>query len=289
MNDRIILAVDDTPSNLDILATFLDDYDLIDATNGQDALEIVKQEKIDLVLLDITMPQMDGFEVCKRLKSEQKSRDIPVIFLTAHHEIEYIQKGFEVGGADYINKPFNSVELRARVKTHLQNRVYLEQIKQKQAKLAQLSITDPLTKLYNNLFFETQVKSKVQNGEPFWILFIKINNFEKINEVYGYIDTIKIVKNFARLLSAVMMKSSSIIRIYDGSFCVLLKNIQPKLVRTLFHELYTKYKKEKELAKMLNYSYSEIYIDKAMTINAILKYLQNNLRNFEQTLSPTIE
>ena len=286
MENRTILAVDDTPSNLDILADFLDDFDFIDATSGKDALEIVAQEKVDVILLDITMPEMDGFEVCKRLKSDEKTKDIPVIFLTAHQEIEYIQKGFEIGGADYINKPFNIIELRARVKTHLQNRIYLEEIKQKQAKLAQLSVTDPLTKLYNTLYFETHMRSLLQKGEPFWVIFVKINNFERINDVYGYLDTNKIIKNFAHLLTHVMLKSATIVRIYDGSFCVILKNIQQKLVRNLLHTLYMEYKKEKELAKMLNYSYSEIYVDKKMSINAILKYLQKNLKSFEQSISP---
>lgn len=283
MDKKTILAVDDTPSNLDMLADLLDAYDLIDATSGKDALEIIAEEKIDLILLDIEMPEMNGFEVCRRLKLEERTKDIPIIFLTAHYEIEYIQKGFEIGGADYINKPFNAVELRARVKTHLQNRKYLEEIKQKQAKLAQLSVTDPLTKLYNNLFFETQIKTKMQQGKPFWIVYIKIDNFDRVNEVYGYLSTNKIVRSFAQILLKIMMKSASVSRIYDGSFCVILQNIKPHLLKKLLYAFHIEFKKTKDLEQMISYSVNEIYVDKSMTIDAIFKYLQSNLRDSEQS------
>jgi len=116
-----ILIVDDTPDNLSVLSGLLKNlYKTKIATNGQKALKIVFSDNPpDLILLDIMMPDMDGYEVCRKIKSTKKTKDIPIIFITAKTETQDIVKGFEVGGIDYITKPFNPPELFARVATHL--------------------------------------------------------------------------------------------------------------------------------------------------------------------------
>ena len=118
-----ILVVDDDLKNIQVGINFLKknkNYHLLFATSGQQALERVKETKFDLILLDIIMPVMDGYEVCRRLKEDELTKNIPVLFLTAKHGTESTIKGFEAGGADYITKPFNSHELTARVKTHIE-------------------------------------------------------------------------------------------------------------------------------------------------------------------------
>jgi PAS domain S-box-containing protein len=116
-----ILAVDDDPQNLLMLRQILKNqpYQVVEATSGQAALEIVKNTPPDLILLDIMMPEMDGLEVCRQLKTDSETRPIPVIFITALREIQEMVKGFEAGAVDYITKPFNKQELTARVKTHV--------------------------------------------------------------------------------------------------------------------------------------------------------------------------
>ena len=115
-----ILVVDDTEANVDILVEALDtDYDVSVAMDGKSALESVSMNPPDLILLDIVMPEMDGYEVCNRLKSDTKTVDIPVIFLTAMTDLENKTKGFELGAVDYITKPFEILEVKARVNTHL--------------------------------------------------------------------------------------------------------------------------------------------------------------------------
>ncbi len=116
-----ILIVDDEYNNLQILGNVLREYGyLIEfATNGKDALEWIRRQSFDLVLLDVMMPQMDGFEVCQRLKNDPATSNTPVIFLTVKDDIESVAKGFKIGSVDYITKPFHSIELLARVKTHL--------------------------------------------------------------------------------------------------------------------------------------------------------------------------
>ncbi len=116
-----ILIVDDILKNLQVIANILKQhgYHIEFASDGETALEWADTQDFDLILLDIMMPEMDGFEVCKQLKSKEKTKDIPVIFLTAKDDMESIKIAFQLGGVDFISKPFNSEELIARVKTHV--------------------------------------------------------------------------------------------------------------------------------------------------------------------------
>ena len=133
MSDKkdLVLVVDDNPQNLQVLGPMLENkgYDVAFATSGEQALEFIDSETPDLVLLDIMMPGMDGYQVCKRLKKEKTTASIPVIFLTAKSDADDIVQGFEAGGVDYVTKPFNSAELLARVKTHLELKNAREEIK----------------------------------------------------------------------------------------------------------------------------------------------------------------
>ncbi|MBK7057351.1 MAG: response regulator [Leptospiraceae bacterium] len=127
-----ILIVDDSPKNIQVLGNILRDkgYNIYVATSGAQALELVKTETPDLILLDVQMPEMDGYEVCKRLKESGHTTKIPVIFLTANVETDDIVKGFEIGAADYITKPFQSLELLVRVKTQIENKKLKENLEE---------------------------------------------------------------------------------------------------------------------------------------------------------------
>ena len=120
MSSRI-LVVDDTPANIQALAAILKEkgYQISVATNGKQALEVLARVQPDLILLDVMMPEMDGFETCRQLKAAEQRRQIPVIFLTAKTDTADIVKGFDLGAVDYVAKPFNAHELLARVNTHL--------------------------------------------------------------------------------------------------------------------------------------------------------------------------
>ncbi len=121
-NKPLILIVDDIPQNLQVLGAILfqEGYELAFAENGVNALISLEELTPDLILLDVMMPDLDGFEVCKKIKSDDRIKDIPIIFITAKTEPESIVKGFELGAVDYISKPFNSKELSIRIKNHLE-------------------------------------------------------------------------------------------------------------------------------------------------------------------------
>src|SRR5580658_4714643 len=141
MPDKPILIVDDTPANIAAaLAILKDQYRTRVATSGAKALEQAgAADKPDLILLDVTMPDMDGYEVCARLKADPETASIPVVFLTARTEAEDEAKGFELGAVDYIHKPFNPTVVRARVHTHLLLRDTLKQIEERNAALDEKS------------------------------------------------------------------------------------------------------------------------------------------------------
>lgn len=128
--DYDILVVDDQDKNLQLLGSHLhkEGYDVIFANSGAEALEIVNNDLPDLILLDVMMPEMDGYEVCKRLKADPKTAEVPVIFVTARTASEDVVMGFEVGGQDYITKPVKAAEMLVRVKTHLELRSVRQQL-----------------------------------------------------------------------------------------------------------------------------------------------------------------
>jgi len=234
-----ILIVDDEKLNIELAAVYLKEegYKLSFATNGMSVIEGLEKRNVDLILLDINMPEIDGFNVAKALKKDPQTKDIPIIFLTAQTDISYVSKAFEVGGVDYITKPFNGVELKARVKTHLENVAYLQEIKEKQSKLAQLSITDPLTKLYNFLYFDTQLKKYQSEKEEFWFVYVKINRFDTVNSLYGFTKANRILKMFAKLLQESMPKNSTVARLYGVGFGVLTNNYELKYMQKLYKNM----------------------------------------------------
>lgn len=135
-----LLIVDDTPANIQVLVGLLQaDYELKVATRGAQALKICEQTpRLDLILLDVMMPEMDGFEVCRALRETGATRDIPIIFLTAKTEVDDVVHGFDLGANDYVSKPFQPNELLARVRTHLLIRAQRREIEQKNTEMKEM-------------------------------------------------------------------------------------------------------------------------------------------------------
>ncbi len=127
----LLLIVDDNSQNLQFLGDMVEKngYEPALALSGTRALDYVLREKPDLILLDVMMPEIDGYEVCRRLKADPDTKDIPVIFLTAKTEMDDIVRGFEAGGVDYVAKPFASAELLARIKAHVELKLAREEIR----------------------------------------------------------------------------------------------------------------------------------------------------------------
>ena len=219
MKNKTILVVDDTIANLDILVGLLSEYDVIDTTSGQEALCIVEEEKVDLILLDIMMPEMDGYEVCTKLKSNVNTKDIPVVFITAKTDEESIERAYSVGGSDYVTKPFRPKELLARVNRELQLRGYQEELKF-------LASIDPMTKLYNRRYFNEVatniIKGKKDKIFELSLIILDIDKFKNINDTYGHTIGDEVIIFIADILRKNQRKRDVICRYGGEEFVVLL-------------------------------------------------------------------
>ena len=221
MNSKVVLIVDDVVANLDILANLLDGYDVIDATSGADALEIVSQEKVDLILLDIMMPEMDGYEVCEKLKANPQTKEIPVIFITAKSDDDDIEKAYDVGGADYVTKPFRPKELLARINMQFQ-------LKEQQRELKLLASTDSMTKLYNRRYFYKITSHTLslakRTNKHVSVVMLDIDNFKRVNDTYGHKVGDDVIIALANKLTSLQRKSDIIARFGGEEFVALLPN-----------------------------------------------------------------
>lgn len=234
-SNGFVMIVDDVPKNLQVLCNILgkENYKIAIAQNGRQALDMVEKVLPDLILLDILMPGINGFEVCKRLKESERTREIPVIFLTAKTELEDIVKGFEIGAVDYFTKPFNEAELLAIIKTHLElSNVRKELIKmdeelrEAQKALELAARTDHLTQLINRRgILEDLHKEKArfdENQTTFSLILGDIDDLKTINEKYGNDCGDQVLASVAKTMKSLAGKQDHVARWGEEEFLILL-------------------------------------------------------------------
>lgn len=222
-----LLIVDDLDDNLEILREMLsfNGYRVDTARSGEAALERVQQSHPDLILLDILMPGINGFEVCARLKADESTRDIPVIFVSSMIDIDSKIMGFKVGGVDYINKPFQHAEVLVRVNTHVTLRRLREHLEEQNVELERLANTDYLTKLYNRRRFfhaaEQEFEHAISNGKPISITLIDLDYFKRVNDVHGHLVGDRVLIHVAQIIHSYCRVSDVAAR-YGGEEFVIL-------------------------------------------------------------------
>jgi two-component system, cell cycle response regulator len=196
----IVMIVDDTRPNVLVLQQALTNtgYNISVAFDGEKALDLIPKLKPDLILLDVMMPGLNGFEVCTLLKENPEVSDIPIIFITAMGMPKDLLAGFEAGEVDYITKPFNLQEVCVRVKTHLTLSAAIK-------KLIQDSETDSLTDLFNRQTLLKNIENEAmhfkRSKKPFSFLFADIDFFKKINDTYGHAAGDDILINISNILN----------------------------------------------------------------------------------------
>jgi diguanylate cyclase (GGDEF)-like protein len=179
-----ILIVDDATENIKMLTNLLrDEYTTFFAKNGKTALELARSKQPDLILLDIVMPEMDGFEVCRALQDDQETSGIPVIFVSAKGEEGDETQGFEAGAVDYIIKPISPPIVKARVKTHMRLREAVAELK----RLNRLAMdANPMTGLPGNTAVTKCIMSGLENKENVCVIYADLDNFKAYNDKYGF-------------------------------------------------------------------------------------------------------
>ncbi len=210
---KTILVVDDVPVNVHLLKTYLstEGYNVITARDGEEAIDQVRNHHPDLVLLDVMMPKLNGYEVCRIIKNDRRTNFIPVIMVTALNEVEDKVKGMEAGADDFISKPFNKLELLVRVRSLLRIKYLNDALSEKlvelqraKEELRQLAITDGLTGLYNYRYFKEQLLLELnrarRHNSHVSLFMIDIDHFKQYNDNHGHPAGDLVLQTIARLL-----------------------------------------------------------------------------------------
>ncbi len=245
-NDYIstILIVDDTDANLIALSALLEseDVNILQASSGNEALKIILTNKIDIVLLDVQMPVMNGFEVAEILRSNNKTKNIPIIFITAiSKEEEYVFKGYELGAVDYLYKPIKNELLKSKIKVFLrlnkQSKIIeeknfeletiIEKLKEKEIEITMLARLDGLTGVYNRRVFNEDFIDEwarnSRNKKNLSVIMIDIDFFKQYNDTYGHLEGDNALIEVAKEVVKTVGRSYDEVYRYGGEeFVVLL-------------------------------------------------------------------
>ena len=215
-----ILISDDGKTNLDILSGILSPlYNILVARSGRRALELAREHKPDIILLDVLMPEMSGFEVITKLKESDITNRIPVIFITGLTSAEDEEKGFFLGAVDYITKPFNKAIVKARVNTHIR---IIDQMRM----IEQIGLIDPLTKIANRRGFEKRLNSEWGRASrvqiPISILMLDVDLFKDYNDAYGHQQGDVVLRAFAEICAQTLLRPSDFAARWGGEEFVIL-------------------------------------------------------------------
>ncbi len=217
-----ILIVDDERLNITVLAALLEeDYEILVAKDGEQALKRARGEhKPDLILLDVVMPNMDGYEVCQILKKDSTTQHIPVIFITVKSTVEEETRGLELGAVDYIAKPFSPAIVKARVANHVE-------LKRQRDLLQHLNITDALTNIANRRYFDGYLEHELEQCQnasiPLSLIMIDIDHFKHFNDEYGHTIGDQCLKQVAKALASELSQHDDLVARYGGEeFAVVL-------------------------------------------------------------------
>ena len=215
-----LLVVDDQPVNIQALyQAFAADHQVLMATSGEQALALCASQQPDLVLLDVVMPGMDGHEVCRRLQADATTRDIPVIFVTAHSDEAAETLGLELGAVDFISKPINPKIVRARVRTHLT-------LKAQSDLLRHWVYIDGLTGVYNRRHFDERLAAEwgraARSGSALSVVLLDVDLFKRYNDRYGHQAGDDCLRRVAATLKSSIRRPGDLVARYGGEEFVCL-------------------------------------------------------------------
>ncbi|MBT0670167.1 diguanylate cyclase [Novosphingobium profundi] len=236
MSRPTILIVDDEIANIEIMNAVLeDDYEVCFATSGQQALDLAREAPPDLILLDVLMPGLDGFEVCRQLKGDPLLADLPVIFTTGLGDTDHEMRGLSMGAIDYVTKPIQPAILRARVGNHVE-------LKRLRDQLASMAVTDGLTGLSNRRYLQQSLTRETQrlarDGDWLSVIMLDIDFFKQFNDTYGHPAGDRCIKMIAAALMRAAKRASDLSARYGGEeFACILPGADPRAAELVAQEI----------------------------------------------------
>jgi two-component system, cell cycle response regulator len=216
-----VLVVDDTPLNVKLLTLQLEyeDYIVNTAANGLEALAKIEADKPDIVLLDVMMPGLDGFETCRRIRANPATAHIPVVMVTALQNVDDLVRGFEAGADDFLTIPVNGLALIARIRSQLRQKRYYES-------LLEQSLIDPLTGAFNCRYLEAQVPRLIARcraaHKPIAVLMIDVDHFKRINDEHGHAAGNHVLKEIVNRITSALRPSDLVARMGGEEFAVVM-------------------------------------------------------------------
>jgi len=212
-------------------------YEVLHAEDGINAIRLVKSEKPDIILLDVVLPGMDGYEVCRWLKIEETTKGIPVIMLTMKKELSDKISGLQIGADDFLPKPYNELELNARIYALLRTKGLQDELRLKNRQLEELldkvnymAITDVLTGLYNRRRFHDVLSTEYERAKryavPFSLVMLDIDYFKKVNDTYGHSVGDVVLREVATILKNSIREIDTAARYGGEEFVVVLPNTE---------------------------------------------------------------
>jgi two-component system, cell cycle response regulator len=230
----LILVVDDNPDNLEIISTRLRfrGYEVLTAERGEEAITRVHEDAPDLILLDIMMPDMDGYEVARRIRAERDLPYIPIIVVTARDSTEDKVTGLDAGADDYLTKPINFPELEARVRSMLRIKRLQDQLEATNRELEQLSISDGLTGLFNHRHLHEILADEYERSrrteEPMSVVMLDLDRFKEVNDTYGHQAGDRVLEELAAILRECAREIDKLGRYGGEEFMAILPDSDPE-------------------------------------------------------------
>lgn len=243
-----ILVADDSKTSLAILTASLNElgHEVIAATSGEQAIELFKNDRPDLIILDVFMNGMDGFECASQLRAINSDEWIPIIFLSAEEDEASLAKGIDAGGDDYLTKPFSKIILAAKIKAMQRLADMRKKLFEVTNQLALLSVTDPLTGLYNLRQFNQSIKEKISEAgrrqDQVALLSLDLDKFKAVNDTQGHQMGDLLLEHVAQRLKSVIRVNDFVARVGGDEFAIMInsfrdlkdvENFALKLVRHL--------------------------------------------------------
>jgi diguanylate cyclase (GGDEF)-like protein len=268
----LILIVDDNPHNLQVIANIVKENGLkvAIAQNGRQALDFLQTKLPDLVLMDIMMPDMDGLEACRCIKYNERSKDIPVIFITALSDTEDVIRAFDAGGSDYITKPFMKEEVQARIKVHLA-------LKKAMEKMKHMAVTDEMTGIFNRRHafhvLKREINVSQSDKKKFVICYVDIDKLKVVNDTYGHDAGDELIKTVVNTFTENIRASDYLFRMGGDEFMLVFPDANLADMETLVSRLQEILNKKQLYSIPIDFSYgfAEFGPEDDMTYEELIK------------------